>query len=378
MPDITEIVTTAKRLDEIIEQYSKAERISLDIESDGFYRYRDSVCIVTLSTPDHNIVLDSLALAENTASLQKLVERPDVPCLMHSGSNDITALKRDFGLTFGWLQDTSIAAIMLGLTHTGLAALVENYMGLKLSKELQRHNWSARPVEPEHIRYLINDTCHLFELHDLMIAEVKEKGLEDEYNIECVATTELESRPRVFDPERFRRIKGHGELTPGQRGSLKAIYSWRDGVAEQLDRAAFRVISDYVLMNLVRKAPAKPTDLRGFRGISDWLLNNESESMLEALEIGASQPEPVKAPRKETLVKRLSPRQRDRLGKLKRWREQESDAHGVGLQAVLPTPTMQELATDPPQSMEELAKCRRVGVARADKYGKQIMKILNG
>ena len=378
MSDTTEIVTTPARLDEVIEDFSKADRISLDIESDGFYRYRDSVCIVTLSTPSKNIVLDSLALADDTKRLQKLVERTDIPCLMHSGSNDVAALKRDFGLTFGCVQDTSIAAIMLGLTHTGLATLVDSYLGIKLSKELQRHNWSARPVESAHLKYLINDTQHLFSLHDLMIAEVMEKGLENEYDIECKSTAELVARPRVFDPERFRRIKGHGELSPEIRGSLKALYAWRDDLAEKLDRAAFRVTSDYTLLALARKQPEKPADLDGFRGLSELLLQRERENILDALKIGCSQPAPIKLPRdkSENQAKRLSPRQRDQLGKLKRWREEETASQGIGLQAVLPTPALQELVTDPPKDLSELAIRDRIGNARAEKYGAVILEIL--
>jgi ribonuclease D len=379
LSDTTEIVTTPERLDEVIEDFSKAERISLDIESDGFYRYRDSVCIVTLSTPDKNIVLDSLALADDTKRLQKLVDRTDVPCLMHSGSNDVGALKRDFGLTFGNIQDTSIAAIMLGLTHTGLATLVESYLGIKLSKELQRHNWSARPVESAHLKYLINDTLHLFSLHDLMIAEVREKGLEDEYDIECKSTAELVARPRVFDPERFRRIKGHGELSPEFRGSLKALYAWRDELAEKLDRASFRVTSDYTLLAIARKQPKTPADLDNIRGLSELILQREPDNILEAVEAGRSQPAPIKLPRdkSEKPAKRLSPSQRDQLGKLKRWREEETASRGIGLQAVLPTPALQELVTDPPKDLSELATRDRVGNARAKKYGKSIMEILS-
>ncbi|MDC1142597.1 HRDC domain-containing protein [Planctomycetota bacterium] len=380
MPDTTEIVTTPERLDEIIEEFSKADRISLDIESDGFYRYRDSVCIVTLSTPDKNIVLDSLALGEENVRLDKLVERTDIPCLMHSGSNDVAALKRDFGLTFGCVQDTSIAAILLGLTHTGLATLVETYLGIKLSKELQRHNWSARPIETTHVKYLINDTLHLFELHDLMIAEVREKGLMDEYDIECKMTAELIAKPRVFDPERFRRIKGHGDLSPEQRGCLKALYAWRDGVAERIDKAAFRVISDYTLLALVKKQPKSSQALEGFRGVSDLIYSRERDAIMAAIEAGLSEPAPVKLPRDKTekQLKRLSPRQRDQLGKLKRWREKETESRGIGLQAVLPTPALNDLVTDPPQDIAELATRDRVGSSRAEKYGDAILAILGG
>jgi ribonuclease D len=74
----------------------------------------------------------------------------------------------------------------------------------------------------------------------------------------------------------------------------------------------------------------------------------------------------------------MTPRQRDRLGRLKKWREREAAARGVGLQAVLPTAALHELVLHPPEDAEALAKIERVGASRAGRYGEQILKIVRG
>jgi ribonuclease D len=379
VPQNTEIITDPDRLDRVIDELLAAPRVALDIESDGFYNYQDRVCIVTLSSESKNVVIDTIALGVEGARMQRLVDRPDVPVLMHSGQNDVLALKRDYKFNFGLVHDTSVAAMLLGLPQTGLAALVEAYLGLKLEKELQRYDWSRRPIELQHVAYLINDTKHLFGLHDLMLHEVGKHELMDEYQIECDAVAQAEPRKREFDPERFRRIKGHGELTEHQRGVLMAVYAWRNAVAEALDRAPFRITGDFSLLEISRRMPRDLDGLAQIKGLGDWLLADHGQALLEAVKRGSDTPVGLKPPRRKQtgeLPQRMDPFQRDRLGRLKRWREREAAKRTVGLQAILPTAVLADLVLDPPGSVEELSSLPRVGKSRAQRYGDEILRIV--
>ncbi|MBZ0136398.1 MAG: HRDC domain-containing protein [Planctomycetes bacterium] len=378
MPDKTEIITDASGLERVIDELLQAPRISLDIESDGFYNYRDRVCIVTLSSEERDYVVDTLALNGEAILMQKLLDRPDVPVLMHSGQNDVLALKRDYEMNFALVHDTAVAAMLLGLQQTGLAALSHVYLGMKLEKELQRHDWSRRPIELEHMQYLINDTRHLFRLHDLIEDELKKHELLDEYRLECDAVAQSEPRKREFDPERFRRIKGHGDLSDQQRGALQAIYAWRDELASQLDRAPFRVMGDATLLEIARKLPKDLNALESVRGVGEWVIKDHGRAMLAAVENGLASPTGVRPPRRKPTepVQRLDPQQRERLGRLKRWREKEAERRGVGLQAILPTAVLKDLITEPPSTTAELAKVERVGMSRVERYGDEILKIV--
>ena len=379
MPEQTEIVTDASRLKAVIDELMMAPRVALDIESDGFYNYQDRVCIVTLSDENVDYVIDTIALGEAGMEMQRLVDRVDVPVLMHSGQNDVLALKRDYGFRFGLVHDTAVVAMLLGLQHTGLAALAQTYLGLKLEKELQRYDWSRRPIENEHLSYLINDTRHLFKLHDLMVEEMKKFELEDEYAIECEAVAMAEPRKREFDVERFRKIKGHGELTDAQRGVLVAVYSWRNGVAEKLDRAPFRVAGDFSLLDIARRLPTDMSALEQTRGLGDWLVREYGKELLALVKQGQQQPVSVRPPKRRPtgpLPLRMDPQQRDRFGRLKRWREVEAGRRGIGLQAVLPTAVLKDLIVEPPADKSLLSENPRIGKARAERYGEEIMKIV--
>jgi ribonuclease D len=72
----------------------------------------------------------------------------------------------------------------------------------------------------------------------------------------------------------------------------------------------------------------------------------------------------------------MDPQQRDRFGRLKRWREVEAGRRGIGLQAVLPTAVLKDLIVEPPTDKTLLAENPRIGKARAERYGEEIMKIV--
>lgn len=373
------MITTQAQLNQALSELEAEKRLALDIESDSFYHYEERLCIVTVSSPRENYIFDTLALGEAGRELQSLVERRDRPLLMHSANNDVLALKRGYRLEFGWIQDTALACTLLNYPQTSLASLAEAFLGLRLPKDLQRHDWGQRPILQQHIDYLINDTRHLFEIHDRIEGELRDRDIYEEYELECRALVQSVPREREFDPERFRRIRAHEELDASRRGALKALYAWRDGLARSLNRAPFRVISDGTLLDLAKDPPRDVAELARRSGVGRWL-SEHAEEMLAVIRRGLSEPAPLRAPFKPRTTgddaKRLDPRQRDVLGKLKGWREKEAASRGLGLQAVLPTPVMFELIQNPPRDVAELAAHPRVGQSRARRYGEKLLQLL--
>ncbi|MDH5640750.1 MAG: HRDC domain-containing protein, partial [Nitrospira sp.] len=312
--------------------------------------------------------------------LERLLVRDDAPCLMHSGQNDVLALRREHDYEFGMIRDTAVAATLLGFNQTGLATLADAYLDVKMEKDLQRHDWARRPIRDEHVHYLVNDTQHLFALQDRLELEIERFELTEEYEIECAEVALAQPKPRGFDSQRFRRIKSHIVLDDFRRGGLKALYTWRDALASELDRAPFRVVADATLLDLARTPPKSLEELESRRGLAEWIVKEHAEALLRALHEGMEVPEPSRPRNWKTNgegVRRMTPKQRQALSKLKRWREQEATNRAVGLQAILPTPVMSELVLEPPRAHHELAAIRRVGTARASRYGETILGIVN-
>ena len=191
------VVTAREHLEEVSLDLKKAPRLALDIESNGFYAYREKVCLIQLSSPESDFILDPIAVKDISA-LGPLFANPAIEKLFHAGEYDILCLKRDYGFTFRNVFDTMVAARLLGFKELGLAAAIERHFGVKLSKKLQRADWGRRPLTPEHIRYAQLDTHYLIRLADILKPLLAQKGrLEDSHE----AFAELKVLPADFERE---------------------------------------------------------------------------------------------------------------------------------------------------------------------------------
>ena len=90
------------------------------------------------------------------SSLGGLLSDPSVEKVLHSADYDLRSLDRDWGFRIRSLFDTSVAAAFLGSTSLGLAAVLQEYLGVQVpkSRRLQRADWTVRPLSEEarHLR----------------------------------------------------------------------------------------------------------------------------------------------------------------------------------------------------------------------------------
>ena len=117
------LVDTPARFAQMMAQAEKEPVLALDTESDSLYRYFYKVCLIQLSTPLTDYLLDPLRLPDITA-LGGLLANPHIEKVFHAAENDILVLKRDYGFSFANVFDTMLAARILGWRQVGLAALL--------------------------------------------------------------------------------------------------------------------------------------------------------------------------------------------------------------------------------------------------------------
>ena len=122
--------------------------VALDLEADSLHSYREQICLVQVSTPAGNAILDPLAAPEVLPGLAPLLADPAVRTILHGGDYDVRLLKREQGIEVRNLFDTMIAAQFTGRERFGLAALLEEHFGVRLDKRHQRADWSRRPLGP--------------------------------------------------------------------------------------------------------------------------------------------------------------------------------------------------------------------------------------
>lgn len=343
--------------------------LAVDTESNSLFVYRERVCLIQLSTPQTDYIVDPLRA--DARPLAALFANPQQQKIFHAAEYDLLCLKRDYGFEFANLFDTMVAARTLGWTQTGLAALLAQHFAVKMNKKHQRANWGKRPLSAEQLDYARLDTHYLFQLRNLLLAELIRAGRLAEAQEEFDRLTRLKSEPPTPDPYAFWRVSGAHDLDARQAAILNELFIYRDQQARRNDVPPFKVMSDETLVALAKKAPQRREDLRGVFGMTEGQIARHGEELLAAVRRGLAAP-PARRPKPAPEPDEV----RERFEKLRQWRRQKAQARGVESDVIVPREALWELARRAPRTTAELAGLEHLGPWRREAYGQEILSIL--
>src|SRR5438093_8117790 len=158
--------------------------------------------------------------------------------ILHGADYAVTTLKRDFGFRFAGLFDTMIAARFLGRPQIGLQALAQAELGVALSKESQRDDWSRRPLTPTQEQYALADVAHLLVLQARLAGELRQLGRLSWVEEESDAVAALEPSRRGRDAEAYQKVKGMRRPSRPPPGVLRQLYGLHEDLGGTDDRPA--------------------------------------------------------------------------------------------------------------------------------------------
>ena len=141
--------------------------IAIDCETMGLNPHRDRLCVVQLSGGDGVAHLVQIEKGQTEApNLCKLLEDPNILKIFHFGRFDIAALYKAFGATASPVYCTKIASRLVR-TYTdrhGLAKLLQELLGIDISKQQQSSDWGAAELSDAQIDYAASDVLYLHQL----------------------------------------------------------------------------------------------------------------------------------------------------------------------------------------------------------------------
>ena len=242
----TGLIATDAQLVELLNKIDPAERVAIDTEADSLHCYREKLCLVQLSLPTSNCIVDPLADVD-LAPLRLALERTEI--VLHGADYDLRMLRRGLNFVARKIFDTMIAARLLGIREFSLAALVKRYFGLELPKGSQKANWAQRPLPARMAEYAINDVRYLLPLAEELEAELDRYGRLDWLRQSCQRAIEQAGVQRVRDEDELWRISGSGSLRGREAAILRALWQWREKEAEAADRPPFHVLQNDQLLN---------------------------------------------------------------------------------------------------------------------------------
>ena len=153
--------------------------VAIDCETMGLHPHRDRLCVVQLSGGDGNAHLVQIARGQTEApNLCRLLEDPDVLKLFHFGRFDIAAMFNAFGALTAPVYCTKIASRLIR-TYTdrhGLAKLLQELLGIDISKQQQSSDWGAPKLTKAQIDYAASDVLYLHQLRDVLNGMLEREG----------------------------------------------------------------------------------------------------------------------------------------------------------------------------------------------------------
>ena len=274
-------IRTPEELADFARALEGAPALAIDTESDSFYHYYGKVCILQIADSRGPVGLVDPLVLRDLAPLGPILASPAVEKVLHAAENDVALLKRDFGLEFAAIFDTHAAARLCGRIEFGLQALLEHDLGVRLSKDMQRCDWSRRPLQPAQERYAAEDVRHLFALRDRLRLELQSLGRESWAQEEGEALAATLAAPRR-EPTDFMRLKGARDLPPRSRSVLKELVDLREAWARRADLPLFKIMGDECLVLLAEFRPRDAHGLGRIRGLPARVRERRSQELFEA------------------------------------------------------------------------------------------------
>ena len=141
--------------------------VAIDTETMGLNPHRDRLCLVQLSAGNGDTHLVQIVRGQTSApNLERLLTNPEVLKLFHFGRFDIAALKAAFGVLTAPVYCTKIASKLIR-TFTdrhGLKYLVQDLLGIDISKQQQMSDWGAETLTEAQLSYAASDVLYLHQL----------------------------------------------------------------------------------------------------------------------------------------------------------------------------------------------------------------------
>jgi ribonuclease D len=361
-------------VERFLNEISDVRELALDTEGASFHRFLDRIYLLQISTRERNAIVDPLPLG-SLPKLGEILQDKTIEVVFHDADYDLRLLHQDYGWHVTNIFDTRVAAQLLGIKSFGLAALLEQFFDVKLDKKHQRADWSMRPLPRDMLEYAAQDTRYLLQLRDQMKSDLERRG-RWHWAQEEFARLEGTRWEAEEEMEGFLRMKGARDLTRRELAVLREVARWRDKMAEQLDRATFRVMGNEVLFDLARHTPRNVTELASIKGMPRGMVERGGGELVAAIRRGLESPEAElpKFPRGQRWNKDRD--FDDRVGRLKTVRDAAATRLELDPGVLCSRERLENVARSGAKSLEDLEKVPGLRRWQIEEMGEAFLKAL--
>jgi ribonuclease D len=372
--DNYKIIDTFDSLKNLARTIDKEKTIGVDLEADSMYHFKEKVCLIQMTAPDINAVIDPL-MVKDLSPLKPIFKRRGVRKIFHGADYDVRSLYRDFDITINNLFDTELASRFLGYSETGLEAVLKNKFDVALDKKFQRKDWSRRPLPQEMISYAAQDARYLLPLAQILTSELEELGRLKWVQEECEYLSKVRANTNNTDPL-YLYFKGAGKLIPRNLAVLESLLQYRRRVARKKDRPLFRIFGNRSLLELASKKPPDLKQLEKTRALSSKQISMYGHEIIAAIQ-DAMQIEQENLPeyprRKSSRVPQVVA---GRVKVLRTWRDKQVARLALDPALICTKALMNTIAQQKPSKISDLSAIEEMKNWQKKEFGQDIVQVL--
>ena len=280
-PTDAPLLTTPHALDRLCHDIQHAGLFAIDTEFVSERTYRPELSLIQVATPGHITIVDALALPDLTP-LWRLAADPAVTLVVHAGDQEARFCWYATGALPANVLDVQIAAGLVGQRYpAAYHVLVRALLGLRLHQGQTRSDWMRRPLSSAQLAYAAADVEHLLPLRESLQDQLR---LRDRLPWQQEESDHQARRlHEELTQDRWWRLAGAGKLGRRELAAVRALYHWREGVAQRRNLPRRRILRDDLILAAVQAMPHTPDDLRRVRGL-ERLSNRDRASILDTLD----------------------------------------------------------------------------------------------
>jgi len=282
MTESANLIDNQDQLKEFLPALRKTDWVGLDTEADSLHSYPEKLCLVQISLPGKDVLIDPLSSLD-VSPLFKALKNKEL--LMHGSDNDLRLMYASNKFVPNRIFDTMWAARLLGFTAFGLNDLLSKLIGITLDKGAQKANWTRRPLTEKMKIYALNDSRHLRALADHLRAELQGKGRWSWHQQICERLIQEHSSGRELDLDQAWRLKGSSKLNRRSLAILREIWHWRETEAVKANKPPYFIVRHEDLVRLAETVITRDTKTDWPHKLSNRRFNSLREAVGKALDL---------------------------------------------------------------------------------------------
>jgi ribonuclease D len=287
-------VTDDAVLNSLCQRWEQLSLLALDTEFVRVDTLYPRVGLIQVGDGQHNYLLDPLVLSDWTRFIA-LLKNEAITKVLHSCSEDLVVFKEFFSQLPTPLFDSQRAAAFLGYGYSiSYQNLVKEVLGIEISKDQTRSDWTNRPLSAEQCSYAALDVAYLPAIYQFLSDQLANKGRELWATEEFVEMLEL-ATPETDETtwqDYYLNLGGAWRLGADQLAALQRLCVWREYETRARNKPRSWVAKDSELLAIATAMPEDTCALSKITELPRPLLNHDGDDILAIIKAPHKGPAP--------------------------------------------------------------------------------------